>query len=239
MNRPARTYKKPGTDSFRVVDDRRAAWDLYWSTVEGQLGIGPSGFIRWALPLLESAPGKDLVEIGSGAGRDVRFLAESGFQVRGVDFSPEAVRIARVLLATLPPEISSRVRVEQGDAAQFLADLPPNSLSAVLGSVLYATFSEEELARLFAAIRGALRPGGLHLWCVRDETHPLREKAAMVPPNQGGPPGTHVAHNFFSEARCDQLSGAGFERVRLERRPETHYLFVADRKPGATHAPDQ
>jgi SAM-dependent methyltransferase len=237
MSRPARTYKKRGPDSFRVVDDRRVAWDLYWSTVEGQLGVGPSGFIRWAFPLLESAPGKDLVEIGSGAGRDLRFLAESGFQVRGVDFSPEAVRIARKLLATLSKEVSSQVSVDEADAEQFLTDLPASSLSAVLGSVLYATFSEEELVRLFAAIRRALRPGGLHLWCVRDETHPLRENAAMIPPNQGGPPGTHIAHHFFSEARCDQLSGAGFERVRLDRRPETHYLFVADRKSGATPAP--
>ncbi|MGA7861120.1 MAG: class I SAM-dependent methyltransferase [Thermoplasmata archaeon] len=221
-----------------MADDRRStAWDLYWSTVEGQLGVGPSGFIRWALPLLGSVPGKDLVEIGSGAGRDLGFLLESGFRVRGVDFSPEAVRIARLLLAALPEEVSSRGSIEQGDAERFLLGLPAGSLSAVLGLVLYETFSEEELVRLFAAIHRALRPGGLHLWCVRDDTHPLREKVAMVPPNQGGPPGAHVAHTFFSEARCDMLSGAGFERLQLERRPETHYLFIVDRAPGGAPAP--
>jgi SAM-dependent methyltransferase len=216
-----------------VADDpRSAAWDLYWSTVEGQLGVGPSGFIQWALPLLEKAPGKDLVEIGSGAGRDLKFLLESGFQVTGVDFSPEAVRIAHVLLAALPPDVSPRGTLVQGDAELFLTSLPADSLSAVLGLVLYETFTEEELVRLFAAIRRALRPGGLHLWCVRDDTHPLREKVAMVPPNQGGPPSSHVVHTFFSEARCEALSRMGFDRIRLDRRPETHYLFVADRRPG-------
>jgi SAM-dependent methyltransferase len=216
-----------------VADDRRSeAWDLYWTTVEGQLGPGPSGFIQWSLPLLRSAPGNELVEIGAGAGRDLRFLLESGFRVRGVDFSPEAVRIARLLLATLPKEVAARGNLEHDDAEHFLNGLPTESLSAVLGLVLYETFSEEELVRLFAAIRRALRPGGLHLWCVRDDAHPLREKVAMVPPNQGGPPGTHIEHTFFSEVRADALSGAGFERVRLERRPETHYLFIADRKPG-------
>jgi SAM-dependent methyltransferase len=221
-----------------VAEDRRsAAWDLYWTTVEGQLGPGPSGFIRWALPWLGSAPGKEMVEIGSGAGRDLRFLLEGGFTVRGVDFSPEAVRIARQLLANLPPEVAARGRLEHGDAEHFLSALPADSVSAVLGLVLYETFEPDELTRLFAAIRRALHPGGLHLWCVRDDSHPLREKSAMVPPNQGGPPESHVAHTFFSEDVCNRLSGAGFERVRLERRPETHYLFVADRKPGGPPMP--
>jgi cyclopropane fatty-acyl-phospholipid synthase-like methyltransferase len=218
-----------------VADDRRsAAWDQYWTTVEGQLGAGPSGFLRWAQPLLETAPGKELVEIGSGAGRDLRFLLESGYRVRGVDFSPEAVRISRQLLATLPEDVSARGTIEHGHAEHFLRDLPAGSVSAVLGLVLYETFTEEELVRLFAVILRALRPGGLHIWCVRDDTHPLREKVAMVPPNQGGPPGAHIAHTFFSQGRCDQLTATGFERVRLERRPETHYQFVADRKPGGT-----
>jgi cyclopropane fatty-acyl-phospholipid synthase-like methyltransferase len=215
-----------------VAEDRRsAAWDLYWSTVEGQLGSGPSGFVRWALPLLQTVPGTELVEIGSGAGRDLRFLLENGFRVQGVDFSPEAVRIARVLLAALPDEVSARGSIELSDAERFLSGVPPDSVSAVLGLVLYETLSDDELGRLFAAIRRALRPGGLHLWCVRAETHPLREKVAMIPPNQGGPQETHVAHTFFSEVRCGALSREGFERVQLERRPETHYLFVADRKP--------
>jgi SAM-dependent methyltransferase len=220
-----------------VAEDlRSAAWDLYWSTVEGQLGSGPSGFVRWAFPLLRSAPGTDVIEIGSGAGRDIRFLLENGLSVRGVDFSLEAIRIARVLLAALPEEVSARGSIEQGDAASFLSRVPADSVSAVLGLVLYETLTDEELARLFEAIRRSLRPGGLHLWCVRDDSHPLRDKVAMIPPNQGGPPGSHVAHSFFSEARSDALSRAGFERVQLERRPETHYLFIADRKQGSPSA---
>jgi SAM-dependent methyltransferase len=223
-----------------MADDRRSeAWDLYWSTVEGQLGGGPSGFLRWAQPFLESAPGKDLVEIGSGAGRDLRFLLEGGYRLRGVDFSTEAVRISRQLLATLPVEVSARGSVEHGHADTFLRSLPPDCVSAVLGLVLYETFSDEELVQLFEAIHRALRPGGLHLWCVRDDSHPLREKVAMVPPNQGGPPETHIAHTFFSTARSDQLTAAGFERIQLERRPETHYLFIADRKPGDAAARSQ
>jgi SAM-dependent methyltransferase len=228
----------PGTST--VADDlRSSAWDRYWITVEGQLGMGPSGFVRWARPFLDSAPGQDVVEIGSGAGRDLRFLLEEGFRVRGVDFSPEAVRIARLLLAALPPEVARRGNVEPGDAEQFLRNLPGESLSAVLGLVLYETLSDEERVRLFASVRRALRPGGLHLWGVRADSHPLRDQSAMIPPNQGGPPGPHVRHSFFSEAQCDALSAAaGFVRVRLDRRPETHYLFVADRAPGEPSASD-
>ena len=212
-------------------DQRPVAWDLYWTTVEGHLGAGPSGFIRWALPFLASAPGADVIELGSGAGRDLRFLLENGFRVRGIDFSAEAVRIARQLLTALPEEVSARGSVDRGEAEQFLARQSPDTTAAIVGLVLYQTLSEEELPRLFAAVHRALRPGGFHLWCVRDDGHPLRERGAMVPPNQGGPSESRVAHRFFSEARCDALSAGGFERVQLERRPETHYLFIADRKP--------
>ncbi|MCI4347515.1 MAG: class I SAM-dependent methyltransferase [Thermoplasmata archaeon] len=223
-----------------MPDDRRpATWDLYWTTVEGQLGVGPSGFIRWALPFLASGPGNDVIELGSGGGRDLRFLLESGFRVRGVDFSAEAIRIAHQLLATLPGEVASRGAVERGEAEEFLNGLPPEDSAAVVGIVLYQTFSDEELTRLFGEVRRVLKPGGLHLWCVRDDQHPLRDRRAMVPPNQGGPSETQVSHSFFSEARCDALSAVGFERVRLERRPETHYLFVADRKPGGPVTPSR
>lgn len=215
-------------------DPRPPAWDLYWATVEGQLGTGPSGFVRWALPYLRSAPGTDLVEIGSGAGRDLGYLLENGFSVRGVDFSSEAVRISRQLLATLAPEVSARGHVEVGDATAFLAGLPDRQLSGVVGLVLYETFSDQELDELFRGILRTLRPGGVHLWCVRDDVHPLREKVTMVPPNQGGPPGRAVDHTFFSRWKCDTLTGLGFERVALEPRAETHYFFVADRKPVAS-----
>ncbi len=214
-------------------DHRPPAWDLYWSTVEGQLGAGPSGFVRWALPFLQSAPGTELVEIGSGAGRDLGYLLENGFSVRGVDFSSEAVRITRQLLATLPPEVSARGHVELGEATAFLGRLPEGGLSGVVGLVLYETFTDPELDALFRGILRTLRPGGVHLWCVRDDAHPLREKVTMVPPNQGGPPGRTVGHTFFSRSRCDILTGLGFERIALEPRPETHYFFVADRKPVA------
>jgi SAM-dependent methyltransferase len=221
-----------------VSDDlRAAAWDRYWATVEGQLGAGPSGFVRWALPFLHSAPGNDLVELGVGAARDMRFLLENGFQVRGVDFSHEAVRIAQQLLGTIPPALSSRGRIELGEAEAFLRQLPADGVAGVVGLVLYQTFAEEELPPLFDAVHRALRPGGFHLWGVRDDSHPFRERAAMVPPNQGGPAEALVPHIFFSEPRCDALSRRGFERVRLERRPETHYLFVADRKPGGNPIP--
>jgi SAM-dependent methyltransferase len=220
------------------TEPRSEAWDRYWSTVEGQLGAGPSGFIQWALPFLRSSPKGDVVELGSGAGRDLRFLLENGFRVRGVDFSAEAVRIAQHLLASLPSEVSARGSIEWADAERFLSTLPTQSVAAVVGLVLYATFSDEELRRLFAGIRRVLQPGGLHLWCVRDDLHPLRDKVGMVPPNQGGPQAARVPHTFFSEARCDALSRDGFERVRLERRAETHYLFIADRAPaGPSTAP--
>ena len=52
---------------------------------------------------------------GCGAARDVRFLAESGWKVVGIDFSHEALAAARAILG---PYVNS---VRYGD---FFADIP-------------------------------------------------------------------------------------------------------------------
>lgn len=212
-------------------DPRTAAWDHYWTVVEGRLGSAPSGFLRWCLPWFERAPaGAGLVELGCGGGQDLQYLLRQGYRVRGVDASPVAVALTENAIAELPPDAAARGSAARADAAEFLEGLAPGSVAAVFGAVLYETLSDDELRRTFRAVRGALAAGGFHLWCVRETGHPLERTPDVLPPNTGDPRVPLVGHRFFTAAGCAELGADGFEPAALERREESHYLFVADRK---------
>jgi|GEM_PF-182079 len=59
--------------------------------------------------------GGPLLELGCGTGRLLIPLVQAGFEVTGVDCSAPMLACARQKLASLPPEVASRVTLIQGD----------------------------------------------------------------------------------------------------------------------------
>ncbi len=110
------------------------------------------GWFRERVP-----PGGRVLVAGSGTGRESFALARSGWEVRGVDFSPSMVEIAK------------REAARRGLAASFLtADLrahdePPASLAAVYFTYDVYSFlpRRSERVRLLERMGGWLAPGGI------------------------------------------------------------------------------
>ncbi|MFZ0891990.1 MAG: class I SAM-dependent methyltransferase [Thermoplasmata archaeon] len=212
------------------ADRRMEAWDSYWEATRDRLGSGPGGFARWCLPFLkERAPGPRVLELGAGAGRDLQFFVEEALLVDGVESSQVALRIAESALTGLPMSIRERAKLIESDVHRFLAEVAPGSYDSVVGIVLYETMSEEELGELFDRIHSRLRPGGLHLWCVRSSEYPLKSQPWLIPPNRGSD-AAPVPHRLFEVAETDALLKGRFERLRLEDVSERHYLYIADRR---------
>jgi SAM-dependent methyltransferase len=92
-------------------DERYAATDLVWSA-------GPNQFVEQELAGL--APGRAL-DLACGEGRNARWLAEQGWHVTAMDFSPVAIETGRRLTA----ELDGRIEWVVGDAltAPLPADL--------------------------------------------------------------------------------------------------------------------
>ena len=103
-----------------------------------------------------------VLDIGCGTGEHTILLARLGYDVLGVDTSPEAVARAR--------ENAER----QGVAARFaVADamrLEPARYDTILDSALFHIFDDADRARYVASLHAACRPGGyVYVLALSDE----------------------------------------------------------------------
>ena len=107
------------------------------------------------LGVLPSAPA-DVVDLGCGTGTLAVLLAEQGYAVHALDFSPAMVSLACAKLADAPRRVRDLVTVRDGDAAE--PGLAPASADVVLCRHVLWAMPDPALAvpRWVAA----LRPGG-------------------------------------------------------------------------------
>jgi len=115
-------------------------------------------YCRWCdaklLPLVNDLPRDAVIlEIGCGPGYFLEYLAGKGFgAARGVDISVEQVALAR----------ERGVAAEVRDVYEELRSRR-DQLDLIVALDVVEHFSKDENLRLFAAMRDALRPGGLLL----------------------------------------------------------------------------
>jgi SAM-dependent methyltransferase len=207
---------------------RQESESLYQANPERYAGE-PSAFARWALTVLARFPQhRALVDLGTGVGRDARLFAESGYQVRGVDFAATAIDRALEENRLLREPFRSRVSVVHGEATQFLHLLSDGCVDVVYAHLLYATFTEPELRAAWGEVHRVLRPGGLHLYCVRDTSDPNAGKGELVGPHTyfGGP--HRVAYRYFLADDLGALRAGQFEPIEQVRPPQTHLIYAAD-----------
>ncbi len=107
------------------------------------------------LGVLPPAPAR-VADLGCGTGTLALLLAEHGYAVDALDFSPAMVRLARAKLAAAPEPVGRLVTVREGDAAD--PGLAPASVDVVLcRHVLWALPDPDAVVGRWVR---ALRPGG-------------------------------------------------------------------------------
>lgn len=99
----------------------------------------------------EAVKGGGLVaDLGCGPGHVAKYLHDAGVTMRGIDFSPEMIRLAK----EMTPEIDFRV----GDMTSL--DLPDESLAGIVAFYSIVHFERSELDPLFREFRRVLASGG-------------------------------------------------------------------------------
>ncbi|MGV9355426.1 class I SAM-dependent methyltransferase [Streptomyces misionensis] len=114
---------------------------------------------RWARlyrDLLErhTAPGRRLLDLGCGTGKSALELARLGFEVTGVDLSPEMLEVAR------RKDGADRVDFVTADM-RALPDLGTFDAVVTMGEPLTYLPGEEDLARVFRGVRRSLAADGI------------------------------------------------------------------------------
>ena len=104
--------------------------------------------------------GSPILELGCGTGRVLLPLARQGFQVTGVDISPEMLDLARHRIAA--ESLAERVTLVQQDMRELDLDDRFNLAFAAVNTFMHMHSTDDQLAAL-GRIRHHLNPGGLLL----------------------------------------------------------------------------
>ncbi|AMY68480.1 SAM-dependent methyltransferase [Frigidibacter mobilis] len=131
-----------------------ANWDARFAQDDYVFGSAPAGFV--ARQAWRIAPGRRVLSVAEGEGRNAVFLAELGARVTGFDGSGTGLAKARRLAA----ERGVSLDLHHADIADW--DWGAAPFDAVLG--VFFQFAPPPLrAQVFAGMSHALKPGGLLL----------------------------------------------------------------------------
>jgi len=182
-----------------VTVDPVALWDAEAPTFDeapdhGLLDADVRGAWRDLLLGVLPASPADVVDLGCGTGTLAVLLAEHGYAVDALDFSPAMVRLASAKLAASAPRVRDLVTVREGDAGD--PGLAPASVDVVLcRHVLWALPDPAQVVRRWVA---ALRPGGRLLLVEGDWS----------------------TGAGLTAARCAEIVGESCTRVEVRRLPD-------------------
>ena len=176
---------------------RSGDWDARWSDPARPPSPEPNRFLAAEAEGLE--PGRAL-DLACGAGRNAVWLAERGWRVAAVDFSPVALAAARRLAA------ARGVAVDWTEA-DVLGWTPPGAYDLV--AILYLQLPEAERRPVLAGAAAAVAPGGTLLFVAHD--------LANLEGGHGGPRNPAVLTT--PEAVAGELPGLEVERAERVGRP--------------------
>lgn len=167
-------------------------WDLFAAARNGALA---DVRLRSVFDLAMLRQPRRVLDLGCGRGELACQAAAQGCEVVAVDYSADAIEIARASLAETRPELRDRVTLHCADASQVSLDQP---VDVAIAGDLIEHMAPAELDRLYAAVARQLTPQGLFVvhtfpnkW-LYDYDYPRRRRVAAgvgayLPPN----PRTH------------------------------------------------
>jgi SAM-dependent methyltransferase len=163
----------------------------------------------------------EVCELGCGPGQVARYLKDRGVNMRGVDLSPEMVRVA----TRLNPDI----HFQQGDMLSLSLD--DDSLAAVVLFYSIIHIKREDVTRALEEIKRVLSPGGRLFFAFHGGEGELHRDEWY---------GETVSIDFrlFQGSEMSgYLEASGFEEIEVAERPPypfeypTNRLYVFARKP--------
>ncbi|HEV7931396.1 MAG TPA: class I SAM-dependent methyltransferase [Actinomadura sp.] len=152
-----------------------AAWDRRYAGQDMLWSVEPNRFVAEELGGL---PPGDALDLASGEGRNALWLAERGWTVTAVDFSPVAVQRARELADARSLGLDHVV----ADLASWAP--PERAFDAVV--IAYLHLPLEAMSTVLTRAANALRPGGVLLVVGHDQTN--------IAEGVGGPQDPGILH---------------------------------------------
>jgi len=152
---------------------------------------------EWLDNFLAQLPeGTEILEIGSGFGRDADYIESKGFKVRRTDGSQGFVDYLR----------------QQGhhaDLVNLLKDDMPSGVQAVLAQAVFLHFTEQELQAVLQKVFHSLAPGGLLAFSMKEGAGEAWTDAKLGAPRY---------FRYWQEAELrEMVDAAGFKTLSISR----------------------
>jgi len=110
-----------------------------------------------ALRIASPSSRDSVLDLGCGRGELIYYCAKKGARALGIDYSPDAVRIAKRTIDLLPGEFRARADAEVGDAASY--DFHEKFTIVFMIEIVEHVY-DWQLAEAFKRVRGILADGG-------------------------------------------------------------------------------
>lgn len=117
--------------------------------------------------------GLHFLEMGCGAGPNLKWLAEKGITISGVDISPTVLELCRKNLAAagLEGKIGSLLEASVTDVP-----LPDASVDGIFESCVFQHLDKQDRKKAFAEVKRLLKPGGVFIGNMLDSRHFVYQK---------------------------------------------------------------
>ncbi len=133
-------------------------WSKYTQNAKNRL---PIGFLVEAVKILKSidSAGNNALDIGCGAGVDVKYMAENGFNVEAIDSDLSSIEQTKKICAGLP------VIATQKDIKDF--DIKPNHYQLIIAwNILSFLKEKDEINNLLLNIKNGLVKDGIFVFSI-------------------------------------------------------------------------
>jgi SAM-dependent methyltransferase len=183
--------------------NQQERWDSAYASVEEFFGREPSELAIVALPWMRENQVQSILELGCGQGRDTWYFAENGIMVTALDYSRKSIDQMK---RTAKRECQEGWVTALAHDAREPLPFPDETFDAVYSHMFFTMeLTEEEMRRILTDCRRVLRPGGFHVFSVRNDhdTH-YGQFEPRGEDTWKNPLGFVV--RFFSEDKIRQLS---------------------------------
>lgn len=209
-----------------------------WEKIYKEKGIVQKPVLRLvkeAAALFEKRKLKRILDHGFGTGRHTILLAKKGFEVYGIEMSPEAIKITRQRLKKL----GLKAHLEKSNAKSL--PYKRNFFDAVVSTFVLTHGMKKDHSKAFSEIRRVLRKSGILVMTLLSSNDIFYGQGTEIEPNTFiGIPDSDgdVPHHFFTKKELEKQL-PDFRFLRLEEKkyfPETrkgkatHWEIIAEKK---------
>ena len=195
----------------KILDQQSQYWEKNFLSKPEMFGLEPSKAAVNTVKTFKEQNIKNIVELGSGLGRDTLFFAKNSITVEALDYSPATIKI--INKKALEAKLSNFISTKIFDVRKKLP-FKDNSIEACFSHMLYCmALSTTELKYLNNEICRILKPEGFNIYTVRHTGDGDYKNGIHIGENLYENNGFIV--HFFSEEKVRNIAD-GFNIVNIE-----------------------